>query len=548
MNKIRNFFLSCFLFVSSLLSCCGHPSPNSLEIVPNRFYIGTIGTRQCLLFFDDITSTTITGQYFMLDEGPLTHGVDFSAKVLKRRYKVKIGNEDFNVKLSWNATDDVLSGSYISEKGRGDFSFVEYQVPEYKEFKKRYQEECFNVKIVKDVEYGKAQGFWTSYPTTDEANYLKVLSDGIGSSFKKKELSLRMDVYLPQEDTLTKRPLLIMIHGGAFYIGDKASQAFQKWCTHFASLGYVTVSLNYRLGFRLSKQSIERTGYNAVQDAHAATRYLVSHRNDYGIDTSLIFVGGSSAGGITSLNLAFMRNNTRPKSSYGKLFTDDLGNLESSGNKIKANFRIKAVANMWGAVNDLKQIENSRTSIISFHGDADQIVPYDNGYPFSDIKGPVGEMFFERMYGSASIHRKAKQLGLREEMYTLKGMGHGPYEDKNGKLTPVFNFIQDHMDAFFYPEIVNDNATLQPCTPQAYVTDRWNEKNELAVIEVNMPQCYELVGDNISQVYWKIEGGFILSQQTNNVKVVWLENYPVHRLTASGCYTNGAAFVRTVEK
>jgi hypothetical protein len=484
----------------------------------------------------------------MLDEGPLTHGVDFSAKVLKRRYKVKIGNEDFNVKLSWNATDDVLSGSYISEKGRGDFSFVEYQVPEYKEFKKRYQEECFNVKIVKDVEYGKAQGFWTSYPTTDEANYLKVLSDGIGSSFKKKELSLRMDVYLPQEDTLTKRPLLIMIHGGAFYIGDKASQAFQKWCTHFASLGYVTVSLNYRLGFRLSKQSIERTGYNAVQDAHAATRYLVSHRNDYGIDTSLIFVGGSSAGGITSLNLAFMRNNTRPKSSYGKLFTDDLGNLESSGNKIKANFRIKAVANMWGAVNDLKQIENSRTSIISFHGDADQIVPYDNGYPFSDIKGPVGEMFFERMYGSASIHRKAKQLGLREEMYTLKGMGHGPYEDKNGKLTPVFNFIQDHMDAFFYPEIVNDNATLQPCTPQAYVTDRWNEKNELAVIEVNMPQCYELVGDNISQVYWKIEGGFILSQQTNNVKVVWLENYPVHRLTASGCYTNGAAFVRTVEK
>ena len=157
-------------------------------------------------------------------------------------------------------------------------------------------------------------------------------------------------------------------------------------------------------------------------------------------------------------------------------------------------------------------------------------------------------MFFERMYGSASIHRKAKQLGLREEMYTLKGMGHGPYEDKNGKLTPVFNFIQDHMDTFFYPEIVNDNATLQPCTPQAYVTDRWSEKNELAVIEVNMPQCYELVGDNISKVYWKIEGGFILSQQTNNVKVVWLENYPVHRLTASGCYTNGAAFVRTVEK
>lgn len=544
MNKLRAFLLACLLSISCLFPCCGNP--NSLEIVPNRFYIGTIGVRPCLIFFDNIGSTTITGQYFLLDEGPLTHGVDFSVKVLKRRYKVKVGDDDFNVKLSWDSNDDALSGSYISEKGRGNFSFTEYQVPEYKEFPKRYQEECFKVQVIKDVEYGKAQGFWTSYPSM-EGNYLKVLTDGIGGSFKKKELSLRMDIYLPQGDTLTKRPLLMMIHGGAFYVGDKASDAFKKWCTHFASLGYVTVSLNYRLGFRLSKQSIERTGYNAAQDAHAAARYLVSHRADYGIDTSLIFAGGSSAGAITSLNLAFMRNNTRPKSSYGKLFTDDLGTLESSGNKIKANFHIKAVANMWGAVNDLKQIENSRTSIISFHGDADQIVPYDIGYPFSDIKGPVGEMFFEKMYGSAAIHRKAKQLGLREEMYPLKGMGHGPYEDKNGKLTPVFTFIQDHMDAFFYPEIVNDNATLQQCSSQTYVTDRFNEKNELAVVEVNMPQCYELVGDNIVEVYWKIEGGFILSQQTNSVKVVWLENYPVHRLTASGCYKNGAAFVRTIE-
>ena len=547
MNTLKHYLLSIFIALSCMFPSCG--KVNAADIVPNRFYIGTIGGQQCLIFFDNISTSTITGQYFLLNDSEYTHGVDFSAKVLKRRYKVQVGDEEFNVKLSWNSGRNDLSGSYVSEKGRGDFSFVEYQEPEYKEFSKRYQEEYFKVKIIKDVEYGKASGFWTSYPSADEDNYVKVLTDGIGASFKKKELSLRMDVYLPQEDTMKKRPLLIMIHGGAFYIGDKASQAFQKWCTHFASLGYVTVSLNYRLGFRLSKQSIERTGYNAVQDAHAATRYLVKHRDEYGIDTSLIFVGGSSAGAITSLNLAFMRNNTRPKSSYGKLFTEDLGNIESSGNKIKVPFHIKAVANMWGAVNDLKQLENSRTSIISVHGDADQIVPYDNGFPFSDIKGPVGEMFFEKMYGSASIHRKAKQLGLREEMYPLKGMGHGPYEDKNGNLTPVFNFIQDHMDAFFYPEIVNDNATLRPCLPfvQPYMAVIPNKKSESVVLDMKTSQYYELVGDNIVKVYWKIEGGFILAQQDNKVKIVWLENYPIQRLTASGCYTNGAAFVRTIE-
>lgn len=59
----------------------------------------------------------------------------------------------------------------------------------------------------------------------------------------------------------------------------------------------MTASIDYRIGFLPTMASIGRAGYRAVQDAHAATRCLVAHQEEYGIDTSMIFVGGASAGG-----------------------------------------------------------------------------------------------------------------------------------------------------------------------------------------------------------------------------------------------------------
>ena len=73
--------------------------------------------------------------------------------------------------------------------------------------------------------------------TTNTVNYSDVFND----AFHK------MDIYQPQGDTNAKRPLLIYIHGGAFYAGDKATLDCIDFCTHFAKKGYVAVSVNYRL-------------------------------------------------------------------------------------------------------------------------------------------------------------------------------------------------------------------------------------------------------------------------------------------------------------
>ena len=124
----------------------------------------------------------------------------------------------------------------------------------------RYRNEIFEVERIPDVNYAKAKGFWSSLPD-DTIDIGGIIKTSLFNSLKKKELNLDMDIYIPKDDTLEKRPLMMFIHGGAFFIGDKATAPYQKWCTHFASLGYVCVSINYRMGFRVNSKAIQRTAF-----------------------------------------------------------------------------------------------------------------------------------------------------------------------------------------------------------------------------------------------------------------------------------------------
>lgn len=418
-------------------------------------------------------------------------------------------------------TKSGLKGEFSNRKRSFAFLFNRCEYADYKEFERRYNKENFSCKILKNVKYGEAKGYWTSN-VTDNEGYLEIFAKGVSSSAKKKNLDLLMDVYLPENDSIEARPLLVLIHGGAFYIGDKADNPIVLWAKHFAACGYVVASINYRMGFQMTKASIERCGYSAVQDAHAAMRFLLSKKEEYRINPDYIFVAGSSAGAITSLNLAFMRNDTRPESSYKHGTSADLGGIESSGNALKQDFRIRAVANMWGALNSLNMMSSAKTSIISFHGDADKLVPYDEGIPFSDMKVKIGNLFFNKMYGSASVHRKAQQLGYRSELHTFKGAGHAPHVDKENQPTQEFYYIKDHITDFFYGEFV----------PPATAVRR----------EPGRPQWYRLNADGLKDVRWKVEGGFILKEEDARVRVVFVEGAP-HSLRASALWENGASGV-----
>lgn len=414
-------------------------------------------------------------------------------------------------------------GTHWKEKRMDAQTFL-YQPPAYNAIDDpRYRRESYKVNVKREIEYGQALGYWCSMKINNNEKYGEVLAEGLKNSLKQNTLSLTLDIYSPDNDD-TLRPLILLFHGGAFYIGDKQDSAIVNLCQHFASMGYVAASANYRLGFYPTKNDIARSGYKALQDAHAAMRFLVDNAKEYKIDTSLIFVGGSSAGAITTLNLAYMTEKERPRASYGSSKKRNLGTIESSGNSSKAKFRIKAIANMWGAVTTLNMLKNSQTDIISFHGDADQIVPYDNNYPFNDISQFIGKRLFDRMYGSFAIDQRARELGLRSELYTFNGMGHSPFSNSDGSVNRKnLNIIMNKMTSFFFDEIIPTKAAIEE--------DR------------NDPRHYCLNMETLRDITWSVEGGYIMRMRGGDIWVVWRNDAKAHTLKASGHYANGIGFI-----
>lgn len=121
------------------------------------------------------------------------------------------------------------------------------------------------MKVSRDVRYGKIEGV--------DPNLLS------------------LDVYAPE--TKGKHPVLVMIHGGGWRSGDKASRTLNRFkAPHFVGRGFVYVSINYRL-----TRSPDDPKHPAhVQDAARALAWLHDHLGEYGGDPDRIYVMGHSAG------------------------------------------------------------------------------------------------------------------------------------------------------------------------------------------------------------------------------------------------------------
>jgi acetyl esterase/lipase len=125
-------------------------------------------------------------------------------------------------------------------------------------------------------------------------------------------VTLRADLYQPAGDTAPARPLIIWLHGGGFTTGDKASPQMVDIATAFARRGYVTASINYRLsadggcdaGLALDV-ACSRAIAHARADALDAVAFFRTNAATYRIDPERIVIAGTSAGGITALNVAF---------------------------------------------------------------------------------------------------------------------------------------------------------------------------------------------------------------------------------------------------
>ena len=119
----------------------------------------------------------------------------------------------------------------------------------------------------------------------------------------------KADLYFPRPMPKAKKlPAILIIHGGGFNIGDKASHREINLATNLVLQDYACMSINYQL----HQAAGEVTWPEALYEAKAAVRWLRKNAEPLGVDPGRIGVIGGSAGG----NLAAMLALTQPKDGF----------------------------------------------------------------------------------------------------------------------------------------------------------------------------------------------------------------------------------------
>lgn len=452
------------------------------------------------------------------------------------------------VPIQLKKVDSTLTTVRFVDGRSCDVAMVPYVMPDYLRPSgiQLYRTPQFQYEERHGVPYGQALGFWNSYPGRNESALITFGRKTLEWLSKRKSVGLEMDLYYPTDDHADSRPLLLLIHGGAFFNGDKETEGLVRWARHFASLGYVVSSINYRIGFRPTPNEVERAGYRAVQDANAAVRFLLK-ADSLAIDPRRVFVAGTSAGAITALNLAYMMDKDRPEITRGGLVGDE-GRIDAIVPPDTGRVSVRAVGNLWGAVADTAMLFNRRVPVISYHSENDPIVPYKSEHPFGNLFNSsemplvrailsslplegeleLNKLVFPRMHGSYVVDRVLRSQGVHSELHTSHDLRHTLHVNDADEIIPeVFQEIQDGMEAFFSSE-------MAPC-PISLHQDRQN------------PQLFHIDASEVERCYWKAEGGVILEKTDNSVRVLMLSGLPEHSVTASGIYRSGMAFNETVK-
>ncbi len=276
--------------------------------------------------------------------------------------------------------------------------------------------------------------------------------------------TLYMNIYEPQGDTAAIRPLIIFAHGGSFLGGNKTDADQVTLCTRFAKRGYVTATIDYRVGWGFPIDSVNGTKavIRATQDMKAAVRFFRKDAyttNTYKIDTNFIFVGGTSAGAFMALHLAYM-NKLSEVPTWVNISA--MGGLEGNSGNPGYLSTARGVVNLCGALGKASWIEPGDIGVVSMQGNSDNTVPYCHaiiyvlGYPIMTVDG------------AQPINVQCNAVGVTNPFYTWYNKDHCPFISSTAYMDSTVWFVSD----FLYSQLgcTPSNPVVLPNTPASCTT------------------------------------------------------------------------------
>lgn len=329
--------------------------------------------------------------------------------------------------------------------------------------------------------------------------------------------TLYLDVYLPAGDDLTKRPLIVMAFGGSFLFGDRGTNInsgnppnppLKFTCQAWARKGFVVASIDYRLGYNVSRADaffqFVRAVHRGTQDLRAAIRFMKRNATTYNIDPNMVFVGGHSAGAVATMNSAYLTEAERAASNIMDAtyqfnnfdgIWPDLNCLDCEGNPNDVSSSFQVGINLWGAVLDIDWIDAGETPLISFHGDADVVAGINSGILF-DLQSPFGNV----AYGSIPIHERLDQVGILNQLHVLENEPHEPWYNPT-----TLDYIVNNTAAFLV-------EYMQPATPSI---------NGMMEVEEGTTATYTTPAVSGMTYCWEVINGTIISENGNQITVQW---------------------------
>ena len=242
-------------------------------------------------------------------------------------------------------------------------------------------------------------------------------------------LTLELDLFLPENLSQDGVPLVIYVHGGGFSTGNRTSG--HNLAKHLVENNIACASITYTLYMKdksfgcdgILSEKVKAIRIAASQLWHA-TDFLIKKSQQHHLDTSRIFIAGSSAGAETVLHAAYW----------------DRSSMQLYGRVLPKEFEYSGVIAGAGAIMDLNLItKENKLPMMFFHGNEDPLVPYATA---SHHYCPPHSSGWLMLFGSYSIAEHLREINGTYSLTTFQGGNHsyaGAFIYQNQQ--PVVDFI-----------------------------------------------------------------------------------------------------------